>query len=131
MRLPPTPLAGDLGGGLPAQFRVRPDSVVVLLPGRQDGPGLSQRGEQGLVQPGILILERAQAFGLRHLQTTELRLPLVEGRRTDPVAAADIRRRRPSLLLPQYPNNLLFAEPATLNPSVSSRAGLYLITVTF
>ena len=48
--MPPTPLAGDLGGGAPAQFRVRPDRVVVVLPGREDRSGVRQRCEQSLVQ---------------------------------------------------------------------------------
>jgi hypothetical protein len=37
--MPATRLAGDLGGGAPTQFRVRPDGVVVLPPGGQHGSG--------------------------------------------------------------------------------------------
>ena len=48
--MPPDTLAGDLGGGLPAQFRVGPDRVVIVPPGGQHEPGMSQRGEQGLVE---------------------------------------------------------------------------------
>jgi hypothetical protein len=31
--MPPSPLPGDLGGGEAAQFRMRTDGIVVLLPG--------------------------------------------------------------------------------------------------
>ena len=48
--MPPDTLAGDLGGGLTAQFRVRPDRVVIVPPGGQHEPGMGQRGEQGLVE---------------------------------------------------------------------------------
>jgi len=33
--MPPSPLTGDLGGGEAAQFRMRTDGIVVLLPGGQ------------------------------------------------------------------------------------------------
>ena len=49
-----------------------------------------------------------------------LGLPLVEGRAADPVLAADIRRLRARLLLPQDPDDLFFREPARLHrPSPS------------
>ena len=48
--MPPSPLAGDLGGGAPAQLRVRPDIVVVVPPGGQHEPGMGHRGEQRLVE---------------------------------------------------------------------------------
>ena len=48
--MPPDTLAGDLGGGLPAQFRVWPHRVVIVPPCGQHEPGMSQRGEQGLVE---------------------------------------------------------------------------------
>ena len=48
--MPPAMLAGDLGGGLPAQFRVWPDPVVVVSPGGEDEAGVSQRGEQRLIE---------------------------------------------------------------------------------
>lgn len=35
--------AGDLGAGLPAQFRVRPHMIVILLPGIEREAGMSQR----------------------------------------------------------------------------------------
>ena len=47
---PQTPLVRDLGACAPAEFRVRPNRVVVLLPGGQHRPSLWHRGEQCLVQ---------------------------------------------------------------------------------
>jgi len=45
--MPPDTWAGDLGGGFSAQFRVRPEVVVVVPPGVEHeagvGPGLKQR----------------------------------------------------------------------------------------
>lgn len=74
------------------------------------------------------------SWGARHLgylHPAELRLPLVKGRRADPVAAAYLHRRHARLLLLQDPDNLLFAEPAALHPSESLRAGLYSFLATF
>ena len=48
--MPPDTFAGDLSGGLSAQFRVWPDRVVVVPPGSQHKPGMGQRGEQGLIE---------------------------------------------------------------------------------
>jgi hypothetical protein len=48
--MPPSPLVGDLGGGLPARFRVWPDHVVVLSPLFQFDPRLAHRGEQRFVE---------------------------------------------------------------------------------
>ena len=48
--MPPDTFAGDLCGGLPAQFRVWSDCVVVVLPGGQHEPRVGQRGEQRLVE---------------------------------------------------------------------------------
>jgi hypothetical protein len=48
--MPPSPLVGYLGGGLPAQFRVWPDHVVVLSPLFQFDPRLAHRGEQRFVE---------------------------------------------------------------------------------
>ena len=48
--MPPDTFAGDLGGGLPAQFRVWPDRVVIVPPCSEHEPGMSQRGEQRLVE---------------------------------------------------------------------------------
>ena len=44
------PLTGNLGGGATAQFRVRPQDVVVMRPGGQDRSCVRQRCEQRLVQ---------------------------------------------------------------------------------
>ena len=38
--MPPDTLAGDLGGGAPAQSRVRPDVVVVVPPGVEHEAGV-------------------------------------------------------------------------------------------
>ena len=43
-------LAGDLGGGLPAQFRVGPHVVVVVPPSVEHEAGVGQRREQRLVE---------------------------------------------------------------------------------
>ena len=48
--MPPDTLAGDLGGGLPAQFGVGPDRVVIVSLSGQHEPGMGQRNEQGLVE---------------------------------------------------------------------------------
>jgi hypothetical protein len=48
--MPPDMLAADLGWGLPTQFRVRPDRVVIMPPGGQHEPGMSQLGEQRLIE---------------------------------------------------------------------------------
>ncbi len=50
----PGTLTGDLSGGLPAQFRVRPDGVVIVPPSSQPEPGTGQRGEQGFVEAFVL-----------------------------------------------------------------------------
>jgi len=55
--MPPDTLAGDLGGGFPAQFRVRPDRVVIVPPGGEHEPGMGQRGEQRLV--GTFVAQTA------------------------------------------------------------------------
>lgn len=70
---------------------------------------------------------RSSTYGLRHLQAAELDLPLVERGRTDPVPPTDICRRHPGLLLLQYRDDLLFAEPAASHyVRLPSWAGLYL-----
>lgn len=45
----PTPQAGDLGGDWPAQFRVWPDRVLVVLPRGGDRIGVHQRSERQFV----------------------------------------------------------------------------------
>jgi hypothetical protein len=49
------------------------------------------------------------------LETAILGLPFVECRAADPVLAAQVSRLRPSLLLPQNPDDLLFGEPTCLH----------------
>lgn len=46
-------LSCDLGEGLPAQFRVGPDMVVILPPLFEFGSCLPHRGEQRLVEAFI------------------------------------------------------------------------------
>ena len=46
----PDRFTGFLGGGSPAQFRVRPYVVVVMPPGIKHEPGMRQRREQRLVE---------------------------------------------------------------------------------
>ena len=67
------------------------------------------------LQPAVLILQRLQPLKLAHVHAAELLLPAVERRRRDPALAAQIRRLHSSLMLLQYPNHLLFAEPALLH----------------
>jgi hypothetical protein len=55
----PTPLAGDLGGGAPAQFRVRPDRVVVMLPCRPAALGACR------TDPGLGLWDELNAIAGR------------------------------------------------------------------
>jgi hypothetical protein len=48
--MPPSPLTDGLGGGEAAQFRVRPDGIVILPPGGQHGPCLRHGGKKRLIQ---------------------------------------------------------------------------------
>ena len=66
-----------------------------------------------------------QPLGVRYIHAAVLGLPLVERRAADPVLAAHIRRLRPGLMLPQYPDDLFFGEPASAScPSPSAGDGL-------
>ncbi|KIT98651.1 hypothetical protein QU38_02935, partial [Staphylococcus aureus] len=88
--MPPGTLAGDLGGGLPAQFRVRPDVVVIVLPGGEHEPGMGQRREQRLVEAFVpqapvealdeAVLHRLARRDVMPLDLTFLR-PAQDGRR--------------------------------------------------
>ncbi len=51
--MPPSPLVCDLGGGLPAQFRVWPNHALALPPLLQFSAGLLHRGEQRFVEAFI------------------------------------------------------------------------------
>ncbi len=55
----------------------------------------------------MLILKRLQTLRLRHIKAAEPRLVFVERRRADPVLAANLRCRRPALLLLQYPDDAI------------------------
>lgn len=50
----PDTLAGDLGRGLPAQFRVRPDRVVIVPPSIEHEPGMGQRSGR---HPSFLLIQ--------------------------------------------------------------------------
>ncbi len=67
--MPSTPLAGDPGGGVPAQLRVRPDRVAAMLSGGQYRPSVGQRGEQRLVEAFVmqLAVEGFREYVLRRL----------------------------------------------------------------
>src|SRR5262245_7992449 len=80
---------------------------------------------QKLLEPRVLVLERLQPLGVRHLEAAILRLPFVERRAADPVLAADVRGLRAGLLLPQNPDDLLFREPARLHVHPPAGDGLY------
>ena len=62
--------------------------------------------------------------GLRHFQAAKLALPLVECCLADTVTASNIRRHRTRLLFLYNPNDLLIAEPAAFDFSVSLRNSL-------
>ena len=47
--MPPDTLSGDLGEGLPAQFRVRPDRVVIVPPGGAANPVLHRLAGRDVV----------------------------------------------------------------------------------
>ena len=63
-----------------------------------------------LLQLGVLVFQRLQPFGVRHLQAAVLGLSFVKRRARDPVLAADISSRRARLLLTQDPDDLFFRE---------------------
>lgn len=72
---------------------------------------VEHRVGQHPLQPSVLVLQRLQPLGLRHVEPAEPGLPLVECRLADPMPPADIRRRNTRLLLPQDRDDLLFREP--------------------
>lgn len=51
--MPPDTLGGDLGGGLPAQFRVRPDVVILMLPDVEHEAGVDQKLQQRFAEAFI------------------------------------------------------------------------------
>src|SRR5262245_13970854 len=90
----------------------------------QNGDIQHRLGQQ-LLELRVLVLERLQPLGVRHLHTAELRLVLVERGLRDPVLPAYVRRRSPRLLLTQDPYDLLLAEPASLHRPSPLSDGLY------
>jgi hypothetical protein len=79
---------------------------------------------QKLLQLGVLVFQRLQALGIRHIEAAVLGLPLVERGAADPVFAANIAALRASFLF-QNPDDLLFREPARLHVHPLSGDGLY------
>jgi len=67
------------------------------------------------LQPAVLVFHRLQPLCLAHLHAAELLLPAVERRRADPMLTAQIRRLHASLMLLQYPDDLIFRVPALLH----------------
>ena len=87
--------------------------------------GIRHRLRQQLLQPAVVLLELPQPPGIGHSQPAECRPPFAERGRADRMTAAHLRRRRPSLLLLQNRDDLLFAEPASLQyPPTSLRRAL-------
>src|SRR5262245_16974176 len=101
--------------------RASPFSLIDIF---QNGDIQHRLGQQ-LLELRVLVLERLQPLGVRHLQTAELRLVLVERGLRDPVLPAYVRRRSPRLLLTQDPYDLLLAEPASLHRPSPLSDGLY------
>src|SRR6185312_1396698 len=69
---------------------------------------IERRFRQQLLQLPVLLLESLQLAGVRHLHPAILRTPVIKRRIADPMLAANIRRRHPSLMLLQNPDDLLF-----------------------
>jgi hypothetical protein len=87
----------------------------ISLPG-SGLPSNRERGKQPL-QFGILILKASQPFGLPHVHAAEFGFPLVNAGIADTMRAAQVRYRNPSLMLLQYPNNLLFTKSVPFHSS--------------
>jgi hypothetical protein len=88
--------------------------TIFLRPGRAASLS-SIASARSFLQPGVLLLQRLQPAGVRHLHATVLRLPLIEGRFADPGLAAHIGGLRPRLLLPQYRDDLLLGGPRSFH----------------
>lgn len=58
----------------------------------------------------VLILWRPRVPCIRHLYTVILDLQLVEGRRAQPILAANLRSLEPCLLLVNYADDLILGE---------------------
>jgi len=80
------------------------------------GAVVQHRLRQQHLQLGVLVLQCLQPSRRRHVQPVRPGLPHAEGDIRDAVAAADIRRFRTGLLLPQDPGDLV---PALTRPSAT------------
>ena len=104
--MPPDTLAGDLGRRLPAQFRVRPDVVIVVPPGHEHEAGMRQRREQGLVEAFVAqaaveafdeaVLHRLARRDIMPFDLTRLRPAQDRRRRQFGSIVADDHMRLPS-----------------------------------
>ncbi len=70
---------------------------------------------QHLLQLSVLAFQRLQPPRIRDLHAALLGSPFVERRVTNPVLVTKLLRAKPSLMLSQYANDLLFAETASLH----------------
>ena len=73
---------------------------------------------QHAFQPAVLVFERPQALGLRHVHAAVFSLPFVDAGIADAVLAAQLRHRRPGRVLLQDGNDLFFGKTATLHALV-------------
>jgi hypothetical protein len=79
---------------------------------------------QQLLQPAVLVFERLEFAGVRHLHPAVARSPLVERRVADAILAAHFAGRQPSAVLLQNLGDLLFCESALTHVRLPKN-GLY------
>ena len=83
---------------------------------------VQRRFSQKLLQLPVLLLEYPQSARVRDLQAAVLQAPVIERRLADPILPAQRRRRKPSPVLLQNPDDLLFRIPTGFaSSSVSFR----------
>nr|BAH89853.1 UDP-glucose pyrophosphorylase [uncultured bacterium] len=85
---------------------------------------IHHRLRQKLLQARILLLQRLQPLGLRHLHAAILLAPGVKGRVGYPVFAAQLTGRHASLMLLQNADDLFLRKPGSLHclsPSLRNR----------
>ena len=70
-----------------------------------------------------LVFQSLQPGSIGYFHATVFRFQLVESRRTEPVPAANLGRRHPSLLLFDHPDNLRLGETALSHSSAPSKVG--------
>ena len=75
---------------------------------------------QHAFQPAVLVFERPQALGLRHVHAAVFSLPFVDAGIADAMLPAELRDGHARLLLLQDRDDLLLAEPAALHVLVLS-----------